>query len=207
MNSRTKGKVATMDKEIWKPIKGYEGLYEASNYGNVRSLKRNNTNGKVLKPYTHKTNGYNYVSLSKNNIRKTKRVHALIVEAFTDYVSKGFNPDAVIDHLDGDKTNNRLDNLEVVTQKENDIRARARQKQKTNGCPVIDLDTHEVFASFTSASASINGGQGEMVRRVCDGERSHYRNHRFARLSDYENGTIPAYKGKVTRKASVSLWR
>lgn len=194
-------------KEKWKPVKGYEGLYEASNLGNIRSLARATTSGKVLKQHTNARNGYKYVNLSRNNQRATKRVHILIVEAFTDYVSHGFDPNAVIDHIDGDKTNNRLDNLQVVTQKENDSRARARQTQRTNGQPVIDLDTKEVYKSFTDASHAVGGKQGEMVRRVCDGERSHYRNHRYARLSDYENGTIPAYKGKTRRKASVALWQ
>lgn len=193
--------------EIWKPVKGYENLYEASNYGNVRSLPRHTTSGRVLKQYTNRKNGYRYVALCKNNKKVSKRVHILVVEAFTDFVSKGFNPNAVIDHIDGNKTNNRLDNLEVVTQKENDNRARARKQQRYNGTPVIDLDTHETYKSFLDASKAVGGKQGEMVRRVCDGERSHYRNHRYARLSDFEKDTIPAFKGKAPKKASVSLWR
>ena len=48
--------------ETWKPIKDYEGLYEVSNYGNVRSLPRATTSGKMLKQYTHK-NGYKYVKV------------------------------------------------------------------------------------------------------------------------------------------------
>lgn len=193
--------------ETWKPIKGYEGLYEVSDLGNVRSLARTTTSGKRLKQHTNSRNGYKYVSLCRNNTKATKRVHILVIEAFTDFVSNGFNPSAVIDHIDGDKTNNRLENLELVTQKENDRRARAMKTQRYYSIPVIDLDTKEVYKSFTDASHAIGGRQGEMVRRVCDGERSHYRNHRFARLSDYEQNTIPAYKGSVRRKASESLWQ
>lgn len=192
--------------ETWKPIKDYEGLYEVSNYGNVRSLPRATTSGKMLKQYTHK-NGYKYVNLCKNNISKTKRVHVLVVKAFTGHNANGFDPNAVIDHIDGNKGNNRLDNLEVVTQKENDTRARAMKKQRTNGKPVIDLTTMKVYGSYTEASHAIGGRQGELVKRVCDGKRSHYRNHKFARLEDYENNTIPAYGGKTQRKASASLWR
>lgn len=193
--------------ETWKPIKGYEGLYEVSDLGNVRSLARTTTSGKMLKQHTNTRNGYKYVSLCRNNTKATKRVHILVIEAFTDFVSNGFNANAVVDHIDGDKTNNRLENLEVVTQKENDRRARAMKTQRYYSIPVIDLDTKEVYKSFTDASHAIGGRQGEMVRRVCDGERSHYRNHRFARLSDYEQNTIPAYKGSVKRKASESLWQ
>ena len=196
-----------MSNEKWLPVKNYEGLYSVSNYGRIKSLPRYTTKGRILKQYTNPHNGYKYVSLCKNNKKATKRVHILVVEAFTDYVSNGFNPSTVIDHIDGDKTNNRLENLEIVTQKENDRRARAMKTQRYYSIPVIDLDTKEVYKSFTDASHAIGGTQGEMVRRVCDGERSHYRNHRFARLSDYEQNIIPAYKGKYTKKASVSLWQ
>lgn len=194
-------------EEIWKPAKGFEDLYEVSNLGRIKSLPRKTTSGGVMKSHTNKRNGYQYVCLCKDNKVKNRRVHIMVMEAFTDYRSKGFNADAVIDHIDGNKTNNRLDNLQVVTQKENDSRARTRQTQRYYSIPVIDLDTKEVYKSFTDASHAVGGKQGEMVRRVCNGERSHYRNHRYARLSDYENGTIPAYKGKTRKKASVALWQ
>lgn len=194
-------------QEIWKPAKGFEGLYEVSNMGRVKSLPRKTTSGGIMKLYTNKKNGYQYVCLCKDNKVKNRRVHILVMEAFTDYKSNGFDVNAVVDHIDGDKTNNKLDNLQVVTQYENDSRARAMKKQSYYSIPVIDLDTKEVFKSFTDASHSVGGKQGEMVRRVCDGERSHYRNHRFARLADYENNAIPAYKGKIRRKASEGLWQ
>lgn len=59
----------------------------------------------------------------------------------------------------------------------------------------------------TLAAKSIDGSRGEMVARVCRGQRSHYKNHHFAKYDDYKNGTIPQFKGRCTRKASVSLWR
>ena len=194
-------------KETWKPVKGFEGLYEVSDMGRVKSLPRKTTSGGIMKLYTHKNNGYQYVCLCKDNKVKNRRVHILVMEAFTDYRSNGFDANAVIDHIDGDKTNNKLGNLQVVTQRENDSRARAMKKQTYYSIPVIDLDTKEVFKSFTDASHSVGGKCGEMVRRVCDGERSHYRNHRFARLSDYESNTIPAYSGKIRKKASETLWQ
>ena len=201
INQRQKGARA------WKPVVGYEGLYEVSNYGEVRSLPRNNTKGKVLKLYHNKHNGYLYCSLSKDNKASTKRVHVLVAQAFLGMTAKGFDPNCVVDHVDGDKTNNCIDNLELVTQKENDARARKRVKQGTCGIKCIDLDNGNVYDSFADASRAVGGKQGEMVRRVCDGQRSHYRNHRFARYEDYVNGTIPHFKGKNTKKASESLWR
>ena len=93
------------DREIWATIKGYEGLYEVSNHGNVRSLKY----GKIryLKP-ANNGNGYYFVNLSKNGIVKSFKVHRLVANAFID------NPLNLpqINHIDEDKTNNKVENLE-----------------------------------------------------------------------------------------------
>ena len=193
--------------EVWKPIPGYEGYYEVSNLGRVKSLPRATTRGRMMKLYTNKRNGYVYVCLSKEGVSKQKRVHIAVMEAFTDFRSTGFNADKVIDHIDCDKTNNCINNLEVVSQKENDKRQRAKCLQHYHGVEVIDLDTMEVFATYTDAARSVGGSRGEMVARVCRGQRSHYRNHRFATLSDYKNKTIPQFAGVCTKKASESLWR
>lgn len=207
-NSKQNGKRG----ETWKPVIGYEGYYEVSDKGRVRSVPRVSSHGrhykgKMLKLYINRRNGYVYVCLSKQNKQKQKRVHIAVMEAFTDYRSHGFNAEAVIDHLDGDKQNNCIENLEIVTQRENDRRQRERKEQRYNGCEVIDTDTGQVFKSYTEAAKSIGGGQGEMVARVCRGERSHYKNHHFAKYDDYKNDTIPQFRGRYTKKASVSLWR
>ena len=98
--------------EEWKEIPGYEGLYEVSNTGQVRSLDRyDNRNcfrkGKVLSPGKD-TNGYLQVILSCNGKHKSIKVHRLIAQAFIP------NPDNLpeINHKNEDKTNNRVDNLE-----------------------------------------------------------------------------------------------
>ena len=62
MNSRQKG-----CREVWLPVRDYEGLYEVSNYGRVKSLPRATTKGGILSQYVNTRNGYCYVSLSKNN--------------------------------------------------------------------------------------------------------------------------------------------
>lgn len=89
--------------EEWKNIIGYEGLYEVSNKGNVRNVRRNT----LLK--LSKTNyGYIQVHLYKNGIRTGLRVHRLVAEAFIP------NPDNLpqVNHKDEDKTNNNVTNLE-----------------------------------------------------------------------------------------------
>ena len=96
--------------EEWKNVIGYEGLYEVSNIGNVRNVRRNT----LLK--LSKTNyGYIQVYLYKNGIRTGLKVHRLVAQAFIP------NPDNLpqINHLDEDKTNNRVDNLEWCSHKYN----------------------------------------------------------------------------------------
>lgn len=112
--------------EIWKPIPGYEGIYEVSDLGNVRSLDRLCEGrdgrleihwGKLLKPQTL-YNGYQEVYLSdraRTGKRKHRTVHSLVAEAFL-----GPRPgNADIMHLDGNRTNNKAWNLQYGTRSEN----------------------------------------------------------------------------------------
>ena len=111
-----------MEQEIWKDIKGYEGKYQVSNYGNVRSLMYHNAKGikriSLLKPATD-NRGYFRCALSKNNILKTYKVHRLVAQAFIP------NPNNYpqINHLDGNKKNNNTENLEWCTNSANQIHA------------------------------------------------------------------------------------
>ena len=194
--------------ELWRDIPEYEGLYQASNMGNIRSLKRYTTSGRVLKQYVNQANGYKYVSLSKNNIIKNKRVHVLIMQTFNPVAKKpGYDKDVTIDHINGIKTDNRLDNLDWCTQSENQKRAYALGINGKTTRQVIDLDTREIFESERDAAATLGSTRSTAILRVCKGTRSHYKNHHFAYLDDYLNGTIPAFKGAYTRRSSESLWR
>lgn len=112
-----------MIEEIWKPVLGYENLYEVSNCGNVRSVEHytehgNNkmiVYGKLLSKVRNTKNGYLYVTLSKNGKRKTAMVHRLVATAFIP------NPDnkRCIDHIDGSRDNNAAHNLRWCSHKEN----------------------------------------------------------------------------------------
>lgn len=98
-------------EEIWKDIPGYEGLYKVSNLGNVLSLNNyRRSNSKILKQHISKS-GYHSVVLSKNQIKKTYRVHRLVAMVFIP------NPDNLpfINHKDENKANNCVDNLEWCT--------------------------------------------------------------------------------------------
>lgn len=93
-----------MSKEIWKNVVGYEGLYEISNLGRVKS---NCNGGRILK-WNVSNNGYATVELFKNKKSKRVLVHRLVASAFID------NPNNLpqVNHIDENKLNNHVDNLE-----------------------------------------------------------------------------------------------
>ena len=108
--------------EIWKDIKGYEGCYQVSDLGRVKSISRFDSigrliSGRVLKQKPDK-HGYCRVRPFNNGIGKTKKVHQLVAEHFLNH-----NPDGthklVVNHKDFNKQNNNVKNLEIVTQREN----------------------------------------------------------------------------------------
>lgn len=112
--------------EKWKDIKDYEGLYQVSNYGRVKRLEgkglrkdgiTTTIKRRILTKSINHRWGYEYVTLTKNSNRHCTSVHRLVTMAFLDHKPKGNKK--VINHIDGDKTNNKLSNLEVVTNREN----------------------------------------------------------------------------------------
>jgi hypothetical protein len=121
--------------EIWKDIKGFEGFYQVSNLGNVRSLDRviiekNSVRtvkrkGVLLKlGYDEK--GYNRIYLTKNCKKKTLKVHRLVAQHFLE---KKENKKEV-NHKDGDKNNNKVSNLEWCNRRENMIHYFTKIKNK-----------------------------------------------------------------------------
>ena len=95
-------------EENWKDIKGFEGLYKISNFGNVKSLNYKRTKKERILTPGNIANGYLCVLLYKNGTRKTFTIHRLVAQTFIE------NPENLpqVNHIDEDKTNNRVENLE-----------------------------------------------------------------------------------------------
>lgn len=115
-----------MQNEVWMDIPNYEGLYQVSNLGNVKSLPKKWISGKnlirkhdggLMKQRIPKSIKYYVVTLRANNKPKTFTVHQLVAMAFLNHIPCGHK--LVVDHINNDKTDNRLENLQIVTNRFN----------------------------------------------------------------------------------------
>ena len=157
--------------ELWVSIKNFPN-YEVSSHGRVRNIKT----GRILKPGVNK-HGYEIVALSNSFERKTSAVHRLVADNFYD----GDHENLVVDHVDTNKRNNFIANLEFCTSGENNRRAYATglktpvpaYNQPTNRKVKI-VETGEVFNSINECARYING------------------NHRH--ISDCLNGKLKTHK-------------
>jgi hypothetical protein len=128
-----------LEGEIWKDVVGYEGLYQVSNMGRVYSLPKKWKagkgviqchKGKILK--NKKNNkGYFYVGLYLNEISKQHQIHVLVAKSFLGHNSCGFK--LVVDHIDENIINNKLDNLQLITNRENVSRSKKGGTSKYTG--------------------------------------------------------------------------
>lgn len=138
--------------EIWKDIKGYEGLYQVSNLGNIRSLYKR-SKGNIMNLPIKK--GYYQIGLRKNGIRKYYQVHRLVAQAFIE--NKENLPQ--VNHIDENKLNNNVDNLEWCTVSYNNCYGtrikRVVEKNKTRQ-PVIlyDINGNFIAEYFSIMDAS-----------------------------------------------------
>lgn len=147
--------------EEWKDIKGYEGKYQVSNLGNIKSLNYNRSKGtsKTLNPEI--SLGYPLVQLyDKNGKRHRVRIHRLVAEAFVNNPNpKKYN---IINHIDGDKTNNMFTNLEWCDNRHNSNYPGHWRK-------VYCFDLDEYFKSITEASIR-TGISRCNISKACSGQ-------------------------------------
>lgn len=124
--------------EIWKAIQGYEGFYQISNLGKIKSLSRKILNNKgfyiskerLLNPSINK-DGYFAVCFCKNKKQSVKKVHQLLAMAFLNHTPNGYT--LVVDHINCNTLDNRLENLQVITNRENLSKDKKNKTSKYTG--------------------------------------------------------------------------
>jgi|GEM_PF-5488581 len=117
--------------ETWKSIPGYENHYAVSQYGRVKSLKRVDSLGRTVGGITLKqslsTAGYPCVNLWKSNKMKRRKVHLLVAMAFKGHQPKDY--EQIVDHIDNNKLNSKLSNLQIISQRKNVVKDLSDRKK------------------------------------------------------------------------------
>jgi len=161
-NSKTTIKT---NKEIWKPLKGYEKIYKISSLGRIKIIKT----GKFKKPY-HTKSGYDQVSLTKNKVDKKPFVHRLV--AYTFGKLKSLDSKLHVDHINRIRDDNRLDNLRVATCKENNSNKNICTS-RYRAIYGINLDGNKItrYESIEEAKRKHKLSSGSSISQCCLGQR------------------------------------
>lgn len=201
--------------EIWKDIDGYEGLYEISNLGRVKSLPRNGTikDAKILK-YSVNKYGYYTVYLNKNGIQKTFTLHRLVAIAFIN----NHDNKKCIDHINTIKTDNSVENLRWVTVKENNnnpltlikhigkkhssitknkIKEKAIGKNNSNSTKIKQFDLNYNFIKLWDCMKDVEMALGikhNSIGACCRGNLENNKKKRFAKGFIWEYADKPKCK-------------
>lgn len=177
--------------EIWKNIPEYNGLYQVSNMGRVKSLNYKGTGKeKILKPATNKE-GYLRVGLCKDGKRKRFRIHRLVAIHFIP------NPNNLpeVNHIDENKTNNCVENLEWCDRVYN-----INHGTRTQRCsiPIVQLDptTNKVIDAYPSTyeAERLGGFDHGNITFCCQGKRNTHGGYRWMYLKDYIANISPYIK-------------
>lgn len=202
-------------KEIWKDIEGYEGLYQVSNLGRVKSLERQvwkkrqqcymRVRERIIQQYISKV-GYYVVVLCQNGRKKTYYVHRLVAKAFIPNSEN--KPE--IDHINTIRTDNRINNLRWATSKENSNNPLSKLhisewqkenlrfgKDNINSIPIVQLSMKGTYIRSFDAIADAERETGidhsnisvNLKEKTC-----HAGGYRWMYLSDYEKGKKPRDK-------------
>jgi hypothetical protein len=188
-------------EEEWLPVTEYEGLYEVSSFGNVKSLDRKilnngvaiNRRGVILKPH-HKH--YSILALCKNGKIKSKSVHRIVAIAFLS------NPNNYeeVNHIDFNTKNNRLDNLEWVTPLQNSRHTVDSGRRKNIIFP-NKYDDVKLLAAFTFVSTYSNPTVAKMfnisnsfINRISNGHKRIYLTHILNAIRNAKENNFAEYR-------------
>ena len=184
------------EQEEWRDIKGYEGKYQVSNLGNVKSLQYKRLGkARILIPYIS-NRGYYTVALSMNSKKAVRTIHRLVAETFVENIDDL----PMVNHVDGNKKNNRADNLEWCTQKHNIEHAWESGLAKKDNNRVIyqfDLGMNFIkkYKSQTEASKETGIKQSE-ISKCCNGLRNKAGDYIWC-YDDRLLSELESYKGKI----------
>lgn len=169
--------------EVWKDIEGYEGLYQVSSLGKVRSLPRNTTSGKILKPITHK-NGYLFVVLCKDGKAKLYKVHRLVALAFVPNDDPQYKIE--VNHINEKKNDNRVSNLEWCTKSYNINYGSRNEKcslKKSKPVKQLSLDGTLITIWPSMAEAGRNGFNQCNIVSCCNGVQKTHKGYKWEYLN------------------------
>jgi hypothetical protein len=179
--------VECQTKEIWRDVVGGEGLYLVSNHGKVKSLNYNKTGKTQLMKLTKNRGGYLKLELYIDKKAKSYLIHRLVAESFLK------NPLDLpcINHIDENKTNNNINNLEYCTMKYNNLYGtRPSRTSKANSIPIIGVNilTNENISFDSASHASKYDFDISAICKCCRGELKQHKGYEWHYEEDcYEN--------------------
>lgn len=178
-----------MDKDLWVDLKGFNGMYQINTSGELRSVNYRNTGKTAILKQTI-SRGYAVVNLTVKGRQRVYRVHRLVAETFLD------NPEnkKQVDHIDGDRCNNCVENLRWVTSKENSNNPNTAYKlgkqmigvtgaQHQRSKPVVCIETGAVYASAVDANHA-TGINSSNIAACCRGTRANAGGYHWAYKQD-----------------------
>ena len=173
-----------MQKEVWKDVPGYEGLYQVSDQGRVKSVGRivyysdgrvYNKNSRILSN-SNAGGGYTKSTLYMNEKRVILKTHQLVAMAFLNHIPCGHK--IVVDHIDNDKKNNKLNNLQLITARENISKDKKNKTSKYTGVHWSKQNKKWV------AAIRIDGKQTYLGQSDCELESSKMYNKALKELNN-----------------------
>lgn len=202
-------------EEIWKDVRDYEGYYQVSNWGRVRSIDRvvtksngveQSRRGRIKKQWKNK-DGYLTVKLSKDHIDYRAPVHELVAQSFIEYHKYGDNDGLEINHKDTNRENNRVDNLEWVTHQENVQYSASLGHYKHFGADNPNYGNHKLkdrFREHPELLAS-QARKGKQNGRCVPINAEHIKTHKIIRF-DYLREAANYFKeNNLTTKPNTTI--